>query len=135
MALNCATLFKPMSKIVDLSRGTCFGLPISSQLFIKIDTMCIQNCNQSIKGTHFCRFLTIFSLVHCHPSSLALTGLLLSESDMTFCIHYEFNYEIFQVLILLGRAVNIFPLSFILNFFREHKITRKNQFIMWFSGE
>ncbi|XP_076449430.1 sodium/hydrogen exchanger 8-like [Babylonia areolata] len=38
------------------------------------------------------------------------------------------------VLILMGRAVNIFPLSFILNFFREHKITRKNQFIMWFSG-
>lgn len=30
--------------------------------------------------------------------------------------------------------MNIFPLSFILNFFREHKITRKNQFIMWFSG-
>ncbi|KAL8581137.1 hypothetical protein ACOMHN_033585 [Nucella lapillus] len=38
------------------------------------------------------------------------------------------------VLILIGRGVNIFPLSFILNFFREHKITRKNQFIMWFSG-
>ncbi|KAK7114996.1 sodium/hydrogen exchanger 8-like [Littorina saxatilis] len=38
------------------------------------------------------------------------------------------------VLTLLGRAVNIFPLSFILNFFREHKITHKNQFIMWFSG-
>ena len=40
----------------------------------------------------------------------------------------------FQVLILVGRAVNIFPLSFILNFFREHKITRKNQCVMWFSG-
>ncbi|KAL8603158.1 hypothetical protein ACOMHN_059330 [Nucella lapillus] len=38
------------------------------------------------------------------------------------------------ILLLLGRAANIFPLSFILNFFREHKITRKNQFIMWFSG-
>ncbi|KAL5021976.1 hypothetical protein ScPMuIL_001131 [Solemya velum] len=37
-------------------------------------------------------------------------------------------------LILIGRAVNIFPLSFILNYFREHKITRKMQFIMWFSG-
>ena len=30
--------------------------------------------------------------------------------------------------------MNIFPLSFILNFFREHKITRKNQCVMWFSG-
>ncbi|XP_005102642.1 sodium/hydrogen exchanger 8 [Aplysia californica] len=38
------------------------------------------------------------------------------------------------ILILLGRAFNIFPLSFLMNFFREHKITRKNQFIMWFSG-
>ncbi|XP_061197565.1 sodium/hydrogen exchanger 8-like [Saccostrea echinata] len=37
-------------------------------------------------------------------------------------------------LILIGRACNIFPLSFIMNYFREHKITRKNQFIMWFSG-
>ncbi|XP_041375472.1 sodium/hydrogen exchanger 8-like [Gigantopelta aegis] len=38
------------------------------------------------------------------------------------------------VLILVGRALNIFPLSFLVNFFREHKITRKMQFIMWFSG-
>ncbi|KAK3732047.1 hypothetical protein RRG08_026434 [Elysia crispata] len=38
------------------------------------------------------------------------------------------------ILILVGRAANIFPLSFLMNFFREHKITRKNQFIMWFSG-
>lgn len=37
-------------------------------------------------------------------------------------------------LILIGRAVNIFPLSLIANYFREHKITRKQQFIMWFSG-
>lgn len=40
-----------------------------------------------------------------------------------------------QVLVLLGRAVNIFPLSFLLNFFRDHKITPKMMFIMWFSGE
>lgn len=37
-------------------------------------------------------------------------------------------------LILIGRAINIFPLSFISNYFREHKITKKQQFIMWFSG-
>ena len=41
----------------------------------------------------------------------------------------------FQVLILLGRAFNIYPLSFIANYFREHKITRKQQFVMWFSGK
>eukprot|EP00794_Sanderia_malayensis_P018860 gene18860-20760_t len=38
------------------------------------------------------------------------------------------------VMILIGRALNIFPLSFILNFFRETKISKKNQFVMWFSG-
>ena len=35
---------------------------------------------------------------------------------------------------LLGRACNIFPLSILLNYFREHKITKKMQFVMWFSG-
>jgi hypothetical protein len=39
------------------------------------------------------------------------------------------------VLVLFGRAVNIFPLSYLLNFFRDHKITPKMMFIMWFSGE
>lgn len=36
---------------------------------------------------------------------------------------------------LFGRAVNIFPLSYLLNFFRDHKITPKMMFIMWFSGK
>ena len=35
---------------------------------------------------------------------------------------------------LVGRAANIFPLSILLNYFREHKITKKMQFVMWFSG-
>ncbi|XP_022251245.1 sodium/hydrogen exchanger 8-like isoform X1 [Limulus polyphemus] len=38
------------------------------------------------------------------------------------------------VLILIGRGANIFPLSFLMNYFREHKITKKMMFIMWFSG-
>lgn len=38
------------------------------------------------------------------------------------------------MLVLFGRAVNIFPLSYLLNFFRDHKITPKMMFIMWFSG-
>lgn len=43
--------------------------------------------------------------------------------------------SVFQVLVLFGRAVNIFPLSYLLNFFRDHKITPKMMFIMWFSGK
>lgn len=38
------------------------------------------------------------------------------------------------VLCLLGRAANIFPLACLVNKFREHKITNKMQFVMWFSG-
>lgn len=38
------------------------------------------------------------------------------------------------VLCLIGRACNIFPLAILLNYFREHKITKKMMFIMWFSG-
>lgn len=38
------------------------------------------------------------------------------------------------ILCLIGRACNIFPLAFLVNKFREHKITNKMQFIMWFSG-
>merc|ERR1719192_1782002 len=38
------------------------------------------------------------------------------------------------VLILLGRAFNIFPLSMLCNEFRAHQITQKMMVIMWFSG-
>uniref|UniRef100_T1J4W8 Sodium/hydrogen exchanger n=1 Tax=Strigamia maritima TaxID=126957 RepID=T1J4W8_STRMM len=38
------------------------------------------------------------------------------------------------VLCLLGRALNIYPLAILLNYFREHKITKKMMSIMWFSG-
>lgn len=38
------------------------------------------------------------------------------------------------VLCLLGRALNIFPLSWVVNKFRDHKINYKMMFIMWFSG-
>ncbi|KAK7077214.1 Sodium/hydrogen exchanger 8 [Halocaridina rubra] len=38
------------------------------------------------------------------------------------------------VLCLLGRAMNIFPLSWLVNKFRDHKISYKMMFIMWFSG-
>lgn len=38
------------------------------------------------------------------------------------------------VLCLFGRACNIFPLAILVNRFREHQITKKMMFIMWFSG-
>jgi hypothetical protein len=39
------------------------------------------------------------------------------------------------VLCLIGRACNIFPLAILCNHFREHQITHKMMFIMWFSGK
>ncbi|XP_011312653.1 sodium/hydrogen exchanger 8 [Fopius arisanus] len=38
------------------------------------------------------------------------------------------------ILCLIGRAANIFPLALLVNRFREHRITKKMMFIMWFSG-
>ncbi|UYV81192.1 SLC9A8 [Cordylochernes scorpioides] len=38
------------------------------------------------------------------------------------------------ILCLLGRALNIYPLSFVINYFRQHTISKKMMFIMWFSG-
>lgn len=38
------------------------------------------------------------------------------------------------ILCLIGRACNIFPLARLVNRFREHKITNRMQFVMWFSG-
>jgi len=37
-------------------------------------------------------------------------------------------------LIVIGRALNIFPLAFITNQFRTKKISFKVQFVLWFSG-
>lgn len=47
----------------------------------------------------------------------------------------ELSFVIWSiVLCLMGRACNIFPLAFLVNKFREHKINYRMQFIMWFSG-
>lgn len=53
----------------------------------------------------------------------------------SFHLNVKPSFVIWSIALCLGgRAINIFPLSFLVNFFREHKITRKMQFIMWFSG-
>ncbi|XP_026188970.1 sodium/hydrogen exchanger 8 [Mastacembelus armatus] len=67
----------------------------------------------------------------CETCVFAFLGL----SIFSFPHNFEISFVIWCiVLVLLGRAVNIFPLSFLLNFFRDHKITPKMMFIMWFSG-
>merc|ERR1712012_619575 len=38
------------------------------------------------------------------------------------------------VLVLAGRALNIFPLATLCNKFRGHQITKRMMVIMWFSG-
>ncbi|XP_055639755.1 sodium/hydrogen exchanger 8 [Toxorhynchites rutilus septentrionalis] len=47
----------------------------------------------------------------------------------------EMSFVIWAIILcLIGRACNIFPLAWLVNRFREHKITNKMAFIMWFSG-
>ncbi|XP_032460819.1 sodium/hydrogen exchanger 8 isoform X4 [Phocoena sinus] len=67
----------------------------------------------------------------CETCVFAFLGL----SIFSFPHKFEISFVIWCiVLVLFGRAVNIFPLSYLLNFFRDHKITPKMMFIMWFSG-
>lgn len=67
----------------------------------------------------------------CETCVFAFLGL----SIFSFPHKFEISFVIWCiVLVLLGRAINIFPLSFLLNFFRDHKINLKMMFIMWFSG-
>ncbi|XP_021094594.1 sodium/hydrogen exchanger 8 isoform X5 [Heterocephalus glaber] len=67
----------------------------------------------------------------CETCVFAFLGL----SIFSFPHKLEISFVIWCiVLVLFGRAVNIFPLSYLLNFFRDHKITPKMMFIMWFSG-
>lgn len=67
----------------------------------------------------------------CETCVFAFLGL----SIFSFPHKFELSFVIWCiVLVLVGRAVNIFPLTFLLNFFRDHKITPKMMFIMWFSG-
>uniref|UniRef100_A0A667GVS9 Sodium/hydrogen exchanger n=1 Tax=Lynx canadensis TaxID=61383 RepID=A0A667GVS9_LYNCA len=67
----------------------------------------------------------------CETCVFAFLGL----SIFSFPHKFEISFVIWCiVLVLFARAVNIFPLSYLLNFFRDHKITPKMMFIMWFSG-
>uniref|UniRef100_UPI00398EEDDA sodium/hydrogen exchanger 8 isoform X2 n=1 Tax=Pristiophorus japonicus TaxID=55135 RepID=UPI00398EEDDA len=66
----------------------------------------------------------------CETCVFAYIGLAI----FSFPHKFEISFVIWCiVLVLFGRAVNIFPLSYLLNFFRDHKITPKMMFVMWFS--
>ncbi|NXW72891.1 SL9A8 protein, partial [Hirundo rustica] len=78
--------------------------------------------------------LSIFSFPHKFEMSFVIWCIVAGALWM-WHIKWSFAFiSVFQVLVLFGRAVNIFPLSYLLNFFRDHKITPKMMFIMWFSG-
>lgn len=47
---------------------------------------------------------------------------------------YLFSWS-FQIAVALGRAANIYPLSFLLNFGRKPKISRNFQHVLFFSGQ
>ncbi|KAG9332612.1 hypothetical protein JZ751_014710 [Albula glossodonta] len=67
----------------------------------------------------------------CETCVFAFLGL----SIFSFPHKFELSFVIWCiVLVLVGRAVNIFPLSFLLNFFRDHKITPKMMFIILHLG-
>lgn len=67
----------------------------------------------------------------CETSIFIYLGL----GIFSFPHRFELSLVVWSlVLILLGRALNIFPLSILCNKFRSHQITKKMQVIMWFSG-
>jgi len=53
----------------------------------------------------------------------------------SFPLKIEPSFVIWSiVLCLVGRAANIYPLSYLCNYFREHKISKRMMFVMWFSS-
>merc|ERR1712062_247402 len=67
----------------------------------------------------------------CESCVFAYLGLAI----FSFPLHFEVALIIWSIVfILLGRALNIFPLASACNRFRTHQITRKMMVIMWFSG-
>ena len=69
--------------------------------------------------------------------SSAETVVFLYIGMQVFTISTSFSFSLIiwsLILILIGRAANIFPLSFLVNRFRTVNISARMQFIMWFSG-
>jgi len=67
----------------------------------------------------------------CESCVFAYLGMAI----FSFPHQFDVALIIWSILfILLGRALNIFPLAYVCNRFRSHQITRKMMVIMWFSG-
>ena len=67
----------------------------------------------------------------CESCVFAYLGMAI----FSFPHKFDWALIIWSILfILLGRALNIFPLAYVCNRFRAHQITRKMMVIMWFSG-
>ena len=68
-------------------------------------------------------------------NSLSLITRLPGLALFSFKLAIEPSFVIWSIILcLLGRAVNIYPLSYLCNYFREHKISKRMMFVMWFSG-
>lgn len=74
-------------------------------------------------------------LTASHSLSLPAPYHILSSAPLLPFFSPLLSLPSHQVLCLAGRAVNIFPLSALVNRFRSVRITFENQFIMWFSGK
>ncbi|XP_012510149.1 PREDICTED: sodium/hydrogen exchanger 8 [Propithecus coquereli] len=91
----------------------------------------------SFSGIMAILFSGIVMSHYTHHNLSPVTQILMQQTLRTvafLCDTGMGQSDTVQVLVLFGRAVNIFPLSYLLNFFRDHKITPKMMFIMWFSG-
>ena len=79
-------------------------------------------------------FVLIFSkIIFCLTETCVFAYLGLAI--FSFKMKIEWSLIIWSILLcLIGRALNIYPLSYLVNYFREHKISRKMMFVMWFSG-
>ncbi|XP_076875110.1 sodium/hydrogen exchanger 8 isoform X3 [Brachyhypopomus gauderio] len=117
-----------------------FGSAALGTLTGLVSAVCLKHID--LRNTPSLEFGMMFIFAYL-PYGLS-EGIKLSEtcvfaflglSIFSFPHKFELSFVIWCiVLVLVGRAVNIFPLSFLLNFFRDHKITPKMMFIMWFSG-
>ena len=72
---------------------------------------------------------------HIERSTETVVFLYIGMQVFTISTSFSFSLIIWSlILILIGRATNFFPLSFLVNRFRTVNISPRMQFIMWFSG-
>lgn len=97
------------------------GIVMSHYTHFNLSTVTQITMQQTMRTMSFCAETCIF----------AYLGLAI----FSFNHRCELALVIWAIILcLIGRACNIFPLAYLVNKFREHKITNKMQFVMWFSG-